>query len=195
MRVPTTPALVPPGGWSYTDPDSGVSFKESNFNALVGMVRTHRIANGLLTGAAWLEQFYDSICQQNPRAKCNDLEHPEVAWNSDDVTAFVATLLEQRESGIPQVDQEEYDRRISICMRCPKKGHVKCSSCGVFGKLLQRVISGIKVPDSTAPGTACAACGCIIAAKAAYPLEVLQGVDERLGRHPDYAEECWMRDV
>jgi hypothetical protein len=49
------------------------------------------------------------------------------------------------------------------------------------------------VPDSTAPGTACAACGCIIAAKAAYPLEVLQKVDERLGRHPDYAEECWMR--
>lgn len=194
MKKPKTPNLVPQGGWSYTDPDSGVRFKQSDINALVREVRRHRISNDLIVGAAWMTQFYHELCNQNPKAPCYDSEEPEVLWNADDVTSFVATLLEMRESGMQQVDQEEYDRRMSICFRCPKQGHVNCSSCGYFGGILQRVVAGVKVPHSSAPGKACMACGCTIEAKAAYPLEVLQKVDETLGRKPAYWEQCWMRE-
>jgi len=194
MKIPTSPNLVPPGGWSYKDPDSGVPFKEAHIEALVGLVRRHRIANDLVVGGEWLAHFYNELCLQNPKAPCSDASEQVHYVNADDLSSFLTTLVAQRESGKTQVDQEEYDRRVDICMRCPKMGHVGCSSCGAFGRLLNRVVAGVTIPKDVSPGRSCLACGCVISAKAAYPIEVLKAVDLELSRTPDYHESCWMRD-
>ena len=58
--------------------------------------------------------------------------------------------------------------------------------------MLQRVIAGIRITDTDAYPLSCLACGCSVTSKCAYPLDVLKGVDERLGRNPDYDKNCWM---
>jgi hypothetical protein len=194
MRIPTSPHLVPQGSWSYKDPDSGVPFKHAHIDALIADVRRHRIANNLEVGGSWMVRFYDGLCEQNPAAPCHTAGEKEHYINGDNISSFLLTLLRQRESGKQQVSQEEYDRRLSICLRCKMLGNVGCSSCGSFGRVLQRVVAGVKVPDSVAPGKACLACGCTISGKAAYPLEVLKAVDAELGLTPAYDSSCWMKE-
>jgi hypothetical protein len=194
MKYPTTPHLVPNGGWRYTDPDTGIAFKSSHIDALVQKVRKSRIANGLLVGAEWVEILYNGMCEQNPGLKCSEVGKQEVTWNADDLSSFLTTLMEMRNSGTTQVNQEEYDRRVAICMRCPKRGHVRCNSCGAFGALLQRVVAGIRITDTNAYSMSCMACGCSIVSKAAYPQDVLKAVDTKLSREPEYWSDCWMRE-
>lgn len=191
MKYPTTPHLVPQGGWRYTDPDTGIKFSDNHINGLLQRVRTSRVANGLQVGAEWIARVYDELCEQIPGLPCSEVGKQEVRWNADDLQAFVATLLEMR--GNEQVDQTEYDRRISICMRCPKRGVVSCNSCGAFGQLLQKLIAGVRITDTEAYPMSCLACGCSLVSKAAYPRQVLQKVEEKLGRKPEYWEQCWMR--
>lgn len=193
MKIPSSPYLVPNGGWSYRDPDSGVPFKEAHIDALLTLVRRHRIANDLQVGGEWTQQFYHTLCEQNPKAPCQDSGEQVRPINGDDLYSFMATLVEQRESGKQQVSQEVYERRVDTCVRCPMLTHVGCSSCGAFGRMLQRLIAGVRVPDNVAPGKSCGACGCVVAAKAAYDIDVLRAVDQQLGRSPDYHESCWMR--
>jgi hypothetical protein len=192
MKIPSSPNLVPPGGWSYKDPDSGVPFKEAHVEALLSMVRRHRIANDLRVGGEWTQEFWDNLCTQNPKAPCSDADSPERPLNADDISAFLTTLVAQRESGKQQVSQEVYDKRIEVCLACPKLTHVGCSSCGAFGRLLHRVVAGIRVPNDVAPGKSCGVCGCVVSAKAAYDIDVLKAVDAELGRNPPYHESCWM---
>lgn len=193
MKYPTNPSVVPHGGsWPYTDPDTGISFKSSHIDALLGKVRKSRIANGHKVGAEWVVSFYNNLCEQNPQIKCSEEGKQEVYWNGDDLMAFLGTLLDMRKSDKDQVDQDEFDRRIGICMRCPLRAVVNCATCGAFGSLLQRVIAGVRITDTDAYPMSCMACGCSLISKAAYPLDVLKGVDERLGRNPPYDKNCWM---
>ena len=183
---------MPSGGWSYKDPDSGVPFKENHIDALLGLVRRHRIANNLTVGGEWTAAFYSELCSQNPAAPCHDAEAQVHYVNGDDLSSFLATIVTQRESGIQQVSQEEYDRRVGICMRCPSMGSVSCSGSGAFARMLERAVAGIRVSNDVAPGRSCLACGCNISSKCAYPVETLKKVDAELGRTPAYATECWM---
>jgi len=190
MKYPTTPHLVPHGGWDYTDPDTGIRFQDNHINALLQRVRVSRLANGHQVGAEWIASVYDQLCQQMPHLPCSEVGKQERRWNADDVASFLATLLEMR--GNEQVDQQEYDRRVAICMACPKRGVISCNSCGGLGTMLQRVIAGVKITDTDAYPMSCMACGCSIISKCAYPKQVLQAVDEKLGRTPEYHERCWM---
>jgi hypothetical protein len=193
MRVPTSPGIVPPQGWNYKDPDSGVPFKENHVDALYGLVRRHRIANNLPVGAEWTATYWDTLCEQNPKAPCHEEGVKQYLPNFDDISGFVNTLIAQRESGKTQVDQAEYERRTAICMSCPALTTVNCSSCGSFARLLQRVIAGVVVPNDVAHGKSCSVCGCNVASKCAYPVDVLRSVDAELGRNPAYIKDhCWM---
>jgi hypothetical protein len=192
MKYPTTPHLVPQGGWNYTDPDTGIKFSDNHINALLQRVRVSRIANGHQVGAEWIASVYDQLCNQMPHLPCSEVGVQERRWNGDDMAAFLSTLLEMR--GHEQVPQEEYDRRVSICMRCPKRGVVTCSGCGVIGTMLQKLIAGVRITDTDAYPMSCMACGCSIVSKCSYPKEILAAVDVKLGRTPEYAEQCWMRE-
>lgn len=194
MKYPTTPHRVPTGGWQYTDPDTAISFKSNHIDALLAKVRKSRIANDHKVGAEWVVSFYNGLCDQNPHIKCSEEGKQEVQWNGDDLAAFLGTLLDMRKSDQGQVAQDEYDRRVGICLRCPKRAVLNCATCGFFGSLLQRAIAGVNIIDATAYPMSCLACGCSITSKALYPLDVLRGVDEKLGRSPDYVPECWMRE-
>jgi hypothetical protein len=48
MRL--NPAIWPPGGWRYTQPETGFVFTDSSMQGLMDKVAQHRLANKLPAG-------------------------------------------------------------------------------------------------------------------------------------------------
>ncbi|MDP2660978.1 MAG: hypothetical protein Q8R28_09645, partial [Dehalococcoidia bacterium] len=55
--------VVPPGGWCYTTPETGYTATGAHYWQLEGLVRGHRMANGL-SMEGWKEVFEDGLCRQ-----------------------------------------------------------------------------------------------------------------------------------
>lgn len=71
---PISPHISPPGGWSYTQPGTGVKFHSLSLQAIKNDVTMHRRAMSIpFTESDWL----DELCQQNPQVSC----HPNPLGN------------------------------------------------------------------------------------------------------------------
>jgi len=184
---------VPPGGWRYREPETGVELTSNNFLALMQDVRKHRDANGLPTFGDWSQQVHDCICQQNPQTPCEEVGSIPSVVTADDIWRFIETMWELKGSEL--VSEQEQARRIDICLQCPKRGVVACRWCGRLAGKITELLGGrtIHKVDQIFK-TSCMACKCDLTAKTAIPLDVLKRVDEKLGGEPDYHEKCWMRE-
>lgn len=183
---------TPPGGWRYTEPDTGVKFDGLSYVAVVGLVRKHRVAMDLPVGGEWLQQFEHNLALQNPKAPQQEEGAKERVLTADDVIKFVEVTRELLADG-KLVSEEEQMRRASICAACPKRGVLSCKFCGWLSRELTHMLGGRRVPKATEIYKhSCMACGCDLTAKTACPLPVLKKVDERMGNTPEYAPGCWM---
>ena len=77
LKKPKSAHISPPGGWHYTQPETGVKFYMLGLEALQHAVKQHRVANGLYLASDWVEKWMDEICQQNPYANCSDEQYTE----------------------------------------------------------------------------------------------------------------------
>jgi hypothetical protein len=183
---------TPPGGWHYTEPDTGVKFSGLSYVALVAEIRRHRIAMSLPVGSEWLPVFEHTLALQNPGAKQQEEGAKQRQLSADDIVKFV-TVVKELLSGEELVSVEEQTRRANICASCPKKGVVACKYCGWLTRELTHMLGGRRVPRATEIFKhSCMACGCDLTAKTACPLPVLKRVDEKIGSTPEYAPGCWM---
>lgn len=183
----------PPGDWKVVAPETGVAFKHFSFSALLKQIRSCREGMGLSTGGDWIERVQEAVCQQNPDVPCFDEDRPERVWLGEDVWRFLTTLKEAVMGGMEPVSTEEQTRRIDICAVCPKKVVIGCRWCGALGGMITELLAGRKAPNIEAVyKQSCGACGCDIASKTVYPLDILKRVDEKLDNKPDYAPGCWM---
>lgn len=194
MKQISDKGQVPPGGWSYTEPLTGVKFTSNHYLALMQSIRKHWEANDFEITGEWQAMIQDLICQQNPMVGCNEIGTPERTFTSDDIKRFILTMNELRKDG-ELVSEDEQRRRLTICGTCPKKGVIACSGCGWLAGKITELLGDRKLhrPDEFFK-TSCLACGCDLSAKSAIPLPVLRQVDEKLGVTPDYSAQCWMRE-
>lgn len=181
------------GMWTYTQPETGVSFKDIHWGGFIKRIRAHRLANDLPLQGGWVEELQDTLCRDNPDLPCAEVGHIARYYTQDDVQRFVSTMLELNASKTV-VDEEEQRRRIDICATCPKNINMGgCKFCVWIAQKTTELLAGRKLYRvSETHKRACGACGCDITAKTAVPLAVLKVVDEKLGTAPDYAEGCWM---
>ncbi len=189
-----TPNLSPPGGLSYTQPETGMEFHDFAIKAVKRKVHDHRMSlpkELMDVSPGWEERLEHDICQQNPRATC--VERKDKVQNAERsllirAKSFLAAVWNLKMSGAKMVDQAEQERRAAICRGCPFKTDIQ-SACGPCTNLVgwtMQVLGGKKLVEIEG---ACGVCGCGLEAKLAFPLDVLRKAD---GRTVDYPTFCWM---
>lgn len=129
------PNWVPPGGYRYQQPESGLQFHENYWVNLVNKVRAHRIANQYPLGLNWEQQLIDYNCEANPEW-CADTQGPTLAGM---VKSFTFAMIDWVKSGMRVVTPEQYQARLESCNGCteyrgggsPAENYnTRCSRCG-----------------------------------------------------------------
>jgi hypothetical protein len=191
------PAITPPGGWRYRQPETGFEFKAATLPALGRAVADHRKANGLQPGSP-LDEIQAFVCAQLPlgsedcTAEADPTEVADIALKTDFSMEDVKRFLIAAKEALGQnklVTQEEADRRAGICASCPLNQSVGgCWTCQGLADWIFRII-GARVTAHASRLKQCGSCGCNIKAKVWLPLDVARKVSEGY-KFPSW---CWIK--
>lgn len=180
--------LTPPGGWRYEQPETGVVMRATTLKDLVGQVVSHRENNGLKIGNAG-QDVVDYLCTKMPELCSESQQIADRSFSLHDVMAFLRTIKNLMAQGGGMVPLEEAKRRADICVSCPHNKKVAgCYGCQNIAGKVTELLGG----RDTGHGDSvkqCAVCGCSIAAKVHFPLEVLKQSQAGGYEFPDW---CWL---
>lgn len=131
---------VPPGGgFTYTQPESGVAFRHHSLDALFGQVKKHRLANNYPVGSNFRGEIEAAICEAQPDI-CGDFTPPEPMTKAKLLLQFAKALLGWAADGCRVVGKEQFAARWEICTGCPYWGGDgaafglgRCGKCGCSG--------------------------------------------------------------
>lgn len=189
---------VPPGGFRYLVPETGVLIQGPSFDDLKSEVKKHLKANARLIPIDLEEQIETWICEQMPAGICKrglgETRAPSATVGFQQIIDGTSTLLDWFIKGRKRVEKEESERRIKICAACPFNQEIEgCTTCNL--NRLHQIVNAI-VGDGAIEGEshikACAICGCSLRAKVRIPLDVLQAhIDSTVNSNfPDF---CWVK--
>lgn len=202
---------VPPGGYQYRVPETGLLLKGNALASVARDAQAHLKANGIMKTSHELAALIeDQICQRYPESCWN---HPKIAapmakphpkghkWTVAEVknglNAFFRFLLPRR-----FVSEPESFARATVCASCPLNVNSEaCSSC--TSGLLETVKTAIgrqRVAnlDRHFAGNRklrlCDACGCFIHAKVMLDADAVakSTTPETLARIRKDAPGCWI---
>lgn len=71
LLSPLSPQIMPPGGWRYRQPETGVEFHQTDLNALRNIVERHRRGNKLDLSYDWYDRWLNELCLQNSNCRCD----------------------------------------------------------------------------------------------------------------------------
>lgn len=197
MKRPSNLNMVPAGGWSVTFP-TGFTATSNHPASFLHICAQHMMANEMpepwVYKGGWAEEIWNQVCLQHPEIPFEDDEQlPERKLTGADVRRFVASIVEAKSQGAEAVSDEEQDRRLEICSRCPKRTIISCNGwCGWLAETLNSFSIGRKsrrIPEFHKQH--CGVCGCDLSLVSQWPLDVLQAVDAKLGVKEEYWPECW----
>ena len=176
MKTLKDKTTVPPGGYSYTQEETGHTIQANSFDQLIIFVTEHRKANNLPTPFNIQEQIESAFCDERPEL-CKDSEtkptniKKNISFN--DALRFTKTLVS---AGLKRCGQAEADQRAAICLMCEGNiNPVGCSSCkrGIVKKAVSFIVGNKETPyDSSLKS--CKHCGCFNAAQVWIPLDALR---------------------
>ena len=186
---------APPGGWRYTQPESGFAMSGITFGQLLKRVAAHRHSNGFPTDGSLSAEVQDSICEHLGFAdqcrRCSGGLVPpaqrSIRWS--DVGRFMKVMAAWvTASGDKFVPAEEANRRAALCASCPYNKPVRgCSSCHAILEEISEAVAGRTTPSDTEL-FGCGICGCANKVQVHAPLEAL-----RAGITPEmeFPPQCW----
>jgi hypothetical protein len=202
---------VPPGGYQYRVPETGLLLQGNTLASVARDAQKHLAANGInKTSHELATLIEDQICQRHPEACYSHPKlstapakpHPKghkwsVAEVKSGINAFFRYLVPRR--FVPEAKSFE---RATVCASCPLNVNSEaCSSCtsgllnmvkGTIGKTrvqnLDRHFTGSRALRL------CDACGCFIHAKVMLDPEAVAAstTPETLSRIRKDAPGCWI---
>lgn len=180
----------PPGGWQYTQPQSGYTMSSIVFYDLVKKVSMHRHNMNYPMGdvAAEVEaQICSRMSPEDQYAHCETGVRPVKSLHWTLVQRFLVDLVAWLKIGFEPVEQAEAERRAEICKTCPLNvGMHGCGSCRQTLDAVRETVMKLTTPlDSKLQ--ACGVCGCELKTAVHVPLTVLQKGQVNLV-FPDW---CW----
>lgn len=200
--VITDPSLVPPEGFVYRDPNTGMRFDGKSLTETVKLVVEHRKANGLprQTAEEVDEDVQCQICHRVPRQFCKGTDHPDWELSGGSIInaakALGKMMAEGLGGGTPFVEQEEADRRASICAKCFHNRDLAGCGIGCQIKEKMREVFGATIGQRATPSDprlfGCEVCGCHCKTIVWFKKDILNG-----GLDPQRIEEfkltpnCW----
>lgn len=184
-----TDTTMPPGGWHYTVPETGVRLRDNYATTLHRKVNKHLAANG--HPAIEQAAFEDALCRENghglpwcsggPKA----VKPPTTMQSIKRFLKTMTVLAKRREF----VDADEHARRMAICEACPMVtvNGLGCHNCISDLRDAEAAV-GKKLPKGNV--LTCSACSCVCFLKASISNGVL---DEAEASDPPAYEEghCW----
>lgn len=190
---------TPPGGWIYTQFETGARLQAGSFIDLVSTVKKHRMANNIPIGLAFDSEIEDQICQRMPAGVCDRTGQPVwkgQAFDLETVLRGTRTIASWFIGGRKKAEPKEIVRRTAICSSCYLNQPVQgCASCGM-GAMHELVNSIVGSGEFEGSGNlhSCLACACALKAKIQMPLELLQRhtSEETNEQLPEW---CWLKRV
>jgi hypothetical protein len=125
---------TPPGGWRYIVEETGTNLRGTSLDSLVGLVKSHCIANGLPFTPHSKQVITNSICNANPDF-CLDANPSAFTL----AARFGAAMMSWAASGFKVCSQDEYQDRHDTCEACEywngssAFGYGRCKKCGCTG--------------------------------------------------------------
>lgn len=190
-------STTPPGGWIYTQPESGFTVRALTPVDLKSQIYQHRRANGFDLAPGWWEEVQLELCSDPEIEKtfCREpgvKAHEERRIRITDLLQFFRTVRAWVvKHGFHKAPDEEIERRAGICASCPLNASVKgCSGCqGVLRWLGEFLGRDAKVPREKDLEN-CRVCGCVLKLKVCLPSELL---DEVINPDHEYPDHCWLK--
>lgn len=186
------------GGYTVRDPLTGASLFAVTFEQLLAKAVAARKANGLPIGLGFADEVEQWCCDAQP-SECVDVD-PEKPKRKrltlDDVIRGAKVLLSFKLGGSKLVEQEEAERRASICVRCPQNsGYSRpCSTCHELADLVRSVTGGRRTSLDQKLWV-CHCCGCSLQAAVWLTLEdQCKGVNDEQRKEFAYmasSHNCW----
>lgn len=189
--IPTT--VVPSGGYSYTQAETGLTLSADNIHQLIARVVDHRRANGLPVPFNIEDEVTSKVCGERPElCREADLSVPK----SKPITLAMVLRITRTmfQAGFEREDQETADTRAAICASCDDnitpQGCTGCSSSAIK-KAVAFVVGNRKTPHDSLLNS-CKHCGCFNEAQVWIPLEALQSqiTETENEALPDH---CWKK--
>lgn len=193
----------PPGGWSYTVPETGYKITGGYFHEVWSTLLKHAAANHLpKPNRAEVE---DAACRESkpPGSWCGVVAKPRAPLPIghlmlNHVEQFLRTVW-QALMDRKFVPREEAQRRVSVCRGCPirttsPKG---CTGCFTLVKKANALLAKndaivIEPDDDGWVRDTCGACGCLLPLKVFLDNETLDTAEG--STRPAYWEQCWRNE-
>lgn len=200
-------ALVPPGGFGYREPVTGMLFDGQSLSETVRLITAHRAANGIPRTSEEEVQadVEDQICKRVGHEWCRNMNAEKWGFRLDwdTIKAGTKTLATEAIRTIsgeePWCSQEEAERRAAICAKCfANQRGGECLGCG-FMDLVRGVIAETCSGHSTKSDSliqSCQVCGCLLKCKVHYPAAVLASsmTEKQRSAYAD-VPDCWMNTL
>jgi hypothetical protein len=204
MNTPTLKdlSLVPPEGFWFKQPETGVKLDGGSLNGTAQKVVLHRQANSLPRQdyKEAMEDIQTQICQRVPSSLCHNCNHPD--WKFDAASlirggeALITYAKEKLTGGNPFVSQDEADARAARCANCFHNRNL--GGCGfgcTLGEKLREMFGytiGERVTKSDEKLQACEICGCHARTIAWYRLDIVNaGISDAQKQAFTETPYCW----
>ena len=194
MRLIQT-SVVPPGGYSYTQPETGQVLQSDSLHQLVNRVVAHRKANNLPVPFNIEDIVEEALCKERGELCADDSPAPVKRTRPVALDLAVRLTRTLVAAGGKRVEsQAEADQRAAICSTCYDNVEPKgCSGCksGLVRKAVEFIVGARKTAYDNLLKS-CQHCGCFNAAQVWLPLDALQKTmsDAENEALPDH---CWKR--
>lgn len=187
-------SLSPPGGWKYTQPESGKFFSGISYRQLFELVAAHRRGNNYDVAPGWEQRFEEEFCQQNQLVGTqwcplqNQDPKPERSLGLSDVRRFLYSVQEAVvKKGDIFVSQEEAENRAATCASCINNATVPgCFGCNGLRNLVDK-LRGNRHTSHDERLRHCTVCGCTNSVKVWLKESV---IDSSGLEFPDH---CWLK--
>lgn len=187
-------SLGPPGGWHYTQPESGREFKCISYRQLIDQVGSHRRGNGYDVAGGWEQRFENEFCVQNrlegtPWCPLDyKIEKPERRLGVADVRRFLKTVQKAvEERGDIFVEQGQAEDRAATCVGCVNNAHVPgCFGCNGVRGLIDKVRNG-RATSHDENLRHCTVCGCSNQVKVWLKDSIIESEDL------EFPDHCWLK--
>lgn len=184
---------TPPGGWKYTQAESGYQMVSMTVPGLRKLIEEHRKSNGYDLSPGWWEVVQVELClDPSTGYSCLESEpEPERRMEIIDLLRFFRTMREWGlKRGFGRVAPEIAQERARVCKTCPMNTTVKgCTGCHGVVRWVGEYLTTEEAAIGDGKLHNCGVCKCVLSLKVHLPADVIKDSEKSDLVYPSH---CWV---
>lgn len=184
---------TPPGGWKYTQEESGYTIVAMTVPGLKAQIHEHRRSNGYDVSPGWWDVVQAELCLDPTTGyPCVESEpEPERKMQITDLLRFFNTMQAWGlKRGFDRVSPEIAQERARVCEECPMNTTVKgCTGCQGVVRWVGEYLTDEEAAIGDGKLHNCGVCKCVLSLKVHLPSDVIKAAEKSGLSYPD---QCWV---